>query len=445
MSYIILTQDFAIDKNLDEKDREFLESQSLIYKKNLFYSNFVGEVITPHNKYFSLPKNITDESLIDLIKLLLAKYNKDFRLKSLISNKKFILTKDKEFKATKYYFSRLASFFLDFVTYEFIYPYETKKVHSIDPLPGTIDMISTNINRKIYGDGATYDVVDRKNSEDWKLDDIYYSTVISLAEEIGDLSKIKEVERMKDYLNEEGHDVKRIDISNNEEMIKEIKKCNVNIIHYPIKNTLLEYFGDLSHMKESNYEINVFYTKNFEIVWEKIIREVLSHDEDFEKRLSDNFKEVEIKTKWFSSEEIPSKMRELKNKGVKISQDNPNKLEWKERDLRPDIFSEFSSGGKKLRFIGDAKYYNKIDSDYSKEQNEYNNAVDNKYPMCIFVAGQRTTAISSTISNRQLIIFEVSIKEVINDYLNSETNTLRKAHRLIGKYLNIRNKENGFL
>lgn len=445
MSYVILTQDLAIDQNLDEKDRSFLEKQSLIYKKsNLNYSNFVGEVVTPHNRYFSLPKNITDESLIEPIKSLLLKYNKDFRLKSLISNKKFILTKEMEFKATKYYFNKLSSFFLDFVTYEFIYPYETKKIHSIDPLPGTIDLISTSINRKIYGDGATYNVIDRKNNENWKLDDIYYSTVITLAEEIGDSSKVKEIERMKEYLNEEGYNTKRIDISNNEEIIEEIKKCDVNIIHYPIKNTLLEYFGDLSHMKESNYQINVFYTKNFEIVWEKIIREVLSHDDDFEKRLSGNFKKIETKTKWFPSEEIPSKLRELKDKGVRTL-DNPNMLEWKERDLRPDIFSESIVGGKKLRFLGDAKYYNKIESDYSKERNEYNEATNNQYPMCIFVPGVRTTAFSSDINEKQLIIFEVSIKDVINDYLNSNSIVLRRVHRLIGKYLNRKNSENGFL
>ena len=177
MDYIIFTEDLPNIDDLNSEDKKFLLSQKLIEEKNRrIYSKFVGEVITPNNSYFSLPKNIEDESLIEPIKGLLAKYRTK-NYKNLLLNTTFTLTGDGNFKSDLYFLKRLKTFFLDFVTYEFIYPLETTKIHSIEPLQGDIDMVATKINRKIYGDGVTYNVVDKKNNKDWLLDDIYYNTL----------------------------------------------------------------------------------------------------------------------------------------------------------------------------------------------------------------------------------------------------------------------------
>lgn len=450
MEYIILTQDIPVgtvsNSQLDDKDKEFLLNQKLIYeKRSVYFSNFVGEVITPHNKYFSLPKNQADDSLIQPIKKLLTKYNNNYKHKSLVSNKSFILTKNNEFKSNRYYFDRLSSFFLDFVTYEFIYPLETKKVHSIEPLPGTIDLVSTKINRGIYGDGATYNIINRENDDDWKLDDIYYSTVIKLAKETGSESEIREIENMRDYLNEEGYNVNEIDISDIVSIIKEIKKCDVNIIHYPIKNTLIEYFEDQSYLKSSNYSINIFYTKNFEIVWENILREILFHKpEDFGEDFINRFNKVITKGDFVPLSKERKWRRETGITEYERDEDRPDYINYKAYDAKPDIFSssktEYSKGliNNTFNFIGDAKYYNDTRHDFHKEFSTYNDIQENKYPMVVLVASNKTFIDDGNFrfsreTNKELIILDISIMDVINDYVNNTRNLINDVHRLILK------------
>lgn len=448
MDYTIFTESVPVGSvgrsqlNLDEKDKEFLINQKLIKEKNnLYYSNFVGEVITPHNSYFSLPKNQFDEELIDPIKALLLKYTKSYNHQSLVTNKGFILTKDDEFKSEKYYFDKLSSFFLDFVTYEFIYPLETKKVHSIQPLPGSIDILSTNINRQIYGDdGATYDVVDKKNSDKWRLDDIYYSTVIKLARETGTESDVKEIERMFEYLNEEGYDVKEIDISNKEEIIKEIKKCSVNIIHNPIKNILIEYFEDQLSLKQSGYKINIFYTKNFEVVWENILQEILFHDpEEFGQDFLDKFKKVITEQKYLPKEQERKWKRENPNIEFERDENNPNLINYQIYDAEPDIFSSAPTkipNINKFKFIGDAKYYNDTKSTFHKEFGTYNDIMDNKYPMVLLVPSDKTNIRNFRFdrnSKKELVILNISIYDVINDYISGSKNLISDVHLWISK------------
>ena len=446
--YVIFTEDVPLGSigksqlNLDEKDKEFLLNQKLIKEsKGLYYSNFVGEVITPHNSYFSLPKNQFDEDLINPIKGLLLKYSKNYKHKSLVTNKGFILTKDNEFKSDKYYFDKLSSFFLDFITYEFIYPLETKKIHSIQPLPGSIDILSTNINRQIYGDGATYNVVDRKNSDDWRLDDIYYTTIIQLAREIGSKSDILEIERMFEYLNEEGYDVKEINISDKEEILKEIKKCSVNIIHNPIKNILIEYFEDQLSLKNSGYKINIFYTKNFEVVWENIIRETLFHNPDeFGQDFLDKFKDVITEQDYVPKENEKKWLRENPTI-INFERDeyNPKLINYQKYDAEPDLFSSAPTkidGLDKFKFVGDAKYYNDTKSTFHKEFSTYNDIMNNEYPMVLLVPSDKTNIRAFRFNRenkKELIILNISIYDVINDYISGSKKLIDDVHKWIAK------------
>ena len=302
---IILTESDRTDNITDKKDLEFLIKHELIkIKSGSIIPKFVGEVITPNNKYFSLPKNFTVDQAplelskkINIIKDILDEYKRNLKENkkdgvSLLTNNRFILGKD-GFESEKYFFNRLKKFFLDFVTYEFIYPLETKKIHSQEPLEGQIDMVSTEINRNIYGSGITYDVFDKKNSIKWLLDDIYYQTIKELSDKYASDSEKREIEKMKNYLLEEGYSINTLSEYTDDKIIQEIKKCNVNIVHYPIKNTLLDYYKR-KKLTESTYSINVFYTKHFQYVWENLVRRSLKHNPDDFGDLINRFSSTDI-------------------------------------------------------------------------------------------------------------------------------------------------------
>jgi hypothetical protein len=472
MSYdVILTEDLPHIYKLDPVDEKFLsEDLKLIQIKNgRIYSKFVGEIITPHTKIFSLPKNLEDNKLIEPIKRLLEKFKNKGGNLSL--NSTFTISKTGGYKSDLYFYKRLKSFFLDFVTYEFIYPLETIKIHSIEPLVGKIDIIQTNINRQIYGDGITYDVTDKKNSDDWILDDIYCFTIKKLVNLVGSTSEQNEIKKMKEYLVEDGgyfiNEIEEVDenyiMTNSknkeikftiDEIIQKIKKCNVNIIHEPIKNTLIEYY---QHRKlaSSSFTVNVFYTKNFEVVWEKLVQTALKHQSsdfltDEGKPLSDSFNKTVSFRDYVPESEEDKFLKDNKIKKDDILQrdpQNPNYLVYRALDKRPDLFSSGSSVYSKdlidgkLRFIGDAKYYNNIKADFSKEYSDYNIIQKNKYPMVILSPSDktniplRTNRIPSPTGDdkRELIIINISIIDIINDYLDSKTEVLSTVHKLIRK------------
>ena len=76
-NYIILTESDRTDDVTDKKDLEFLIQHKLIeIKSGSIISRFVGEVKTPHNNYFSLPKNFNDVNKISIIKDILDEYRK---------------------------------------------------------------------------------------------------------------------------------------------------------------------------------------------------------------------------------------------------------------------------------------------------------------------------------------------------------------------------------
>lgn len=434
---------------LSEFDSNFLTSKFLITISNdTFQSNFVGEVVTPENSFFSVPKNFdTDKSTINLMIKVLDTFRylkKDG--KTLLLNDEFTSSSVGSIKSEKFYFNELKEFFLDFITYEFIYPKQTIDKHSTSPLKGKIDVLKTIRARKQKGPGITYKTKDVKNSDNWNIDDVYWTGIKYLTDKWGNDDDKEQVYEMKEFLLEEGYLISELDINDTEKMISEIEKSDVGIIHLPIKNTLLDYFKSIPISEK--FKVKVFYTKYFQYVWEEIIRISLYNSSDFEKELINKFKNIETQSKWISSSKIDDFLKN--NLNAKISNDNPNIVEWDEKNLRPDLFSEIKTKEGRIRFIGDAKYYNDINSEYGKEMNEYNDAMNNIYPMCIFVPSNITTVFrTKRVSDKELIIFKLDIKKVIEDSINringrNTFETIDKVLVLINKYTRRRNKENGF-
>lgn len=451
----------------DESDFLYLKNKNLLKQKDSgWIVDFVGEVITPVNSYFSLPKNfnVSETKNINLIRLVLDFFEKTMNSdwKSLIYNQYFEPDIQGDFESEKYYFNELKSYFLDYITYEFIYPLNKLKIHSGTALKGgKLDVLSSVQNRKRFGTGFTYDVKDVKNSDEWMIDDIYYHTLDKLCSKYGTQNDRRDIEEMRKYLENEGYEI-LLDQSGNpvefekkfpqyttQDIINSIHKSQVSAIHYPIRDTLLEYYEGRK-LKETSYRVRVFYTTNFEKVWEELSKKALYHNEEFKDELKTEkntdgtnkfkFSKIETISKWFPKSQIDSKLAELSKKGAKISEDNPLIIEWQERSLEPDIFSWVSIGQKDISFLGDAKYYNEPDSEYSKEMNDYNEAVNNKFPMCIFCCSEMTTVSRSRrTGNKELIIFLLSTQECINVAINrlngrEDYSLLRKVHKLIEKY-----------
>jgi hypothetical protein len=223
------------------------------------------------------------------------------------------------------------------------------------------------------------------------------------------------------------------------------------VIHYPIRDTLIEYY-EKKKLKESLFKIKVFYTKNFNYVWEELTRKALFDNEEFKNNEEGKFKDVETISKWVRTSEIEAFLKEKGGKNPRQQEDNPNMIEWDDSKLEPDIFSSILFKGKNIRFIGDAKYYNNIDSDFVKEMKEYNDAMDNKYPMCIFVCGDITTVYRKKTSGinreKELIIFYLSTEDAIRVAMNrnkgkEDYSLIMYVNKLIDKYT--RRKGQNFL
>jgi len=471
--YLFFTESEIYDIE-NKEDLKFLqefnsEGQSLIKSvRDKYRINFVGEVITPNHIYFSLPKNmISDDDVINnenalLIKRVLVKYAKDEEGKDLVVKRLGSYTPERA------YFEKLKDYFLDFITYEFIYPLKRKKVHSKNPIEGgRISIIDTDRNKKRYGGGITYKTKDVNNSDDWMLDDIYYFTIKELEDRLG-ISQFEKVqiEKMAKYLKEEGYsfntlidgkiyskkDKKELlDFSKTEDVIKSIKKSDVGIIHNPIKNTLLEYYEN-KQKASAKSSVDVIFTKNFEKVWELILQDALQDNES--KKFKNDIKEggrfnkVEIVEKFIPRNEI----EKYESEYPLVDNGENTHDKWMEvrggryfickkvRLLLPDIFIQLPNG---KRILGDAKYYkDPSDSNYDKEFYIYNDAQENKYPMVIFAIPEEENIDRTIIprngyrrsSDRELIIITVCVKDVINDAIDNNDKVLTKTIQLVDKY-----------
>jgi hypothetical protein len=428
---------------------EFIEEKKLLTKVgDRFKVSFVGELITPDSKFFSLPKNfdVTDDN-IKLFKDVLNNYSGN----SLLTNNTFSITKS-GIKSEKFFYNELKYYFLDYITYEFIYPKKTILKHSTSPITGgKLDIQSTMRSRKQKGPGITYKVKDILNTDDWKIDDIYWSVIDYLANKYNDRTEIDE---MREFLDSEGYIINKIDISNSKEMISEINKCDVGIIHNHIKSILLSYFE--STTVGESYKINAFYTDKFQYVWEDLVRKCLKESKDypdskkFRESLKKNFERKEIRRKWFPNKEELDKFVEDANKKrntvTKIKEEQVGsgiRLNY-EIDIRsiPDVFSEY----KGKRFIGDAKYYQDPENaDFEKEFKTYNTITDNKYPMVVFVPAKRTRVLHTRSEDEfELIIFNISVSQAISDAVKGTDETITRVQDLIMKNTDRKGYPGGF-
>jgi hypothetical protein len=420
---------------LEDSELKFFIEKNLVKEQGQsFKTNFVGEVITPNNKYFSLPKRFeaTPEN-ISLFKEVLNKYA-IINGKSLLENNTFIINPSGKMESEKFYYKELKSFFLDYITYEFIYPKKRIKKHSTAPISGgKIDIASTDRYRDQKGPGVTYNVKDFKNSDDWRLDDIYWSTISYLADKYNDR---REIDEMFNFLEVEGFDIKEIDISDSNKILKEIESCEVGIIHNPIKETLISYFKSKS-VDSTKFKIKVFYTDNFAFVWEEMVRSALKENKEFRDELKNRFDRKQSHNKWFTSNDEINEFIKEKNKHKNIIKEISRDKSGTGIMLRfetdsvsiPDLFSEW----KGKRIIGDAKYYNDPEgSTYEKEFVTYNRLSDNKYPMLILGPGLRTRSLNIIREEElELIIFTLSIKDVINDAVNNGSKIIDYIHMLL--------------
>lgn len=439
------------DPIFNESEIKFLEEKKLITKVgNLFKVNFVGELITPNYSFFSLPKNFKIEPPEVLMKNIeiFKKVLNNYKGGSLLTNTTFSISKSGEIKSERFYYNELKYFFLDYITYEFIYPKSLKIKHSTSPMTGgKVDVYQTMKNRKYKGPGISYKIKDVKNSEDWRLDDIYWSVINYLASKYNDRTEIDE---MYNFLKDEGYELKTLsneELLNSKKMIEEIGRCDVGIIHNPIKNILLAFFETMT--VGNAYKIDAFYTDKFQYVWEDLVKKSLKEDPKFRIELKPKFDRIETRRKWFANKEeldlfvnTTNKNREVIEVLSEINTESGIRLSYK-IDIRsiPDLFSRHDN----KQFIGDAKYYQDPENaDFEKEFKTYNAIVENKYPMVVFVPGDRTRVMhvreeqSTQVEDQvyELIIFTISVTEAIDDAVNNSDRTILKVLELIKKYTN---------
>jgi len=411
--YIVFNDSEKINfDDLKDEDKSFLLDKKLIIFESFTTGKikFVGNVMTPSTNFFSLPKNIaiTENSIKIISKILLEYKNLKRNNTILFTNQSFSISKKGEIKSEEYYFNKLLKYFLDFITYEFYYKKERKIIHTTDILKGEILPFETQMNEEELGPGITYRV---KDLDETKFGDIYYSTLKDLADKYASDKENTKIENMLKYLKSRDYNIKYSDI-NDDEKLKEIKKTIVNDIHQPIKKILIALYE--KENLENLSTINVFYSSNFAYVWEHFMQKVLKHSSNFE-------------------EHFGKKIKPVKYKIHENVQDDPEFEGYK--DIKPDIFSKNDN---KL-FIGDAKYYNKLDSNYSKEQFEYNIAFENKYPMIIFAPSNETKYYTKKTQNYkgdifELLIIQISVEDVIKDILNKTTITLDKIYNILPKH-----------
>jgi hypothetical protein len=378
----------------DFVDIEFLLKKELLVKQfnDNLKVNFVGEVITPNSKIISLPKNFQPtEKNVKLIVDILKKFRslaKDG--KTLIENRSFVA--DGETNSDVFYFKTFKKYFTDHITYDFISPKKKIKKHTTTPIAANFDVVETEMNVQRFGTGLTYNFKNKSNNG-WiskvSLSDIYFSTVKNLFDEFGTEEDKFEFESVKNYYTLKGHKFDYI-VIDEEIVIDEILKNDVSPVHLCIKSNLINYYKSKSVSEK--YKIRVFYSKNFEYVWEFFCRKSLKHNESFKKKI--NWIESNFKTS------------------------------------NPDVFSD--SDGK--IFIADCKYYNDINSGYTKELYEYNECQNDMFPIMILVPSMVTEFFGvKRHKQKELLVIKLSIEDVMNDVAYDSNDVLNNLYQMISE------------
>lgn len=365
---------------------DFLLEHGLIVVKEYMKSYkvvFVGEVVTPHHHFISMPKNFeghTDENISLTIGLL-----KEFRSlkrkgKLLIQNKSFEI--GKEIESEFYYWKKLYGFFMDYITYEFYYPRQKIFTHSTRPKPGTVSPMLTDINRERYGNGTTYNVKDFSSK---KIRDAYYTILKTLEKKFASQVESGKINEMEAFLKGKGIVFKQIEYDQ-QQLIKILKTTQFNPTHDVIIKTLLAYLESSKIQIKNN--INVFYSKAFEYVYQYMLQSVLDHDK---KHNSRDWTEPNYKT------------------------------------LHPDLVT--------ARFIGDAKYYNLREyqhKPFEKELYAYNIANNSAQDNLVIIPSEKNAHLKTLMHNSfKLEVITMDLKVIYNDFKANKKDSLAFLHSII--------------
>jgi hypothetical protein len=358
---------------------DFLFSHGLIELKEYvtkYKVSFVGEVITPFGYFISLPKNFKDlgEGNVELVKLMLREFkNVKRRGKLLISCKSYDI--GNEIESEYQFWRKLYSFFIDYITYEFYYPKKKVIKHSLIKLNGKISPLFTDLNNEKMGRGITYEMKDFSEN---CFRNIFYSTLKKLENKFASDIESRKIKEVESYLKQKSIMFQEKEIIP-QEFLSYAKRLQTNPIHEIIVKTLVAYYSNMK-IEEKN-TINVFYTREFEYLYQYILQQILLHD--------------------------PNKR-------------NTNWSDPNYKKLYPDIVTD--------TFIGDAKYYTVSDSaeySFEKELYAYNIANRNSQKNYIFILADETKFIESLIHvDYQLDILVLDLKQILTDYNKKEFKVL---------------------
>ena len=365
---------------------DFLLAHGLIEVKEFavaYKVKFVGEVHTPFNYFIAFPKNFTNESEdnVALVKSLLKELYKLKRNgKVLIKNKTFTI--GNEITAEYYYWRKLFTFFTDYITYEFYYPKKRQIKHSVSREKGRLHPMLTDLNREKYGTGITYEV---KNIKEDTFKNIYYTTLKNLERKFASEAEQDHILETELFLKAKGHVFKEIEI-NADFFLNHIKTLEVSPLHETIVKTIKNYYIE-SKIKEKHF-IHVFYSKEFEYVFEYLLQTVLKHS----------------------------------NSNMNSSWINPNY-----KKLQPDIVTE--------TFIGDAKYYKITEANkygFEKELYAYNIANLNKQSNIVFIPSEKTDQLKTLQHDIYCLeVVSLNLRDVLNDYLRKDYTCLKFVQALV--------------
>ncbi len=380
-----------IDSNLYKKEDfgksfDFMLSHGLIELKEYLLSykvSFVGEVITPFGYFISLPKNFTNtnSSNVELVKSILKEFkNLKKRGETLIKNKSYEV--GGEIESDYHYWRKIYSYFIDYITYEFYYPKKRIIKHSLKRHAGRLNPMLTELNRERIGNGITYEVKDFTEND---FRDIFYTTLKYLENQFASELESKNIKEVEKFLRDKAIHFKIIEIDK-VRFLNYLKKLQTNPIHEVILKTIVNYYLN-SKIKDKN-TINVFYTKEFEYLYEYLLQTVLGHNNSYK---------------------------------------NPSWSDPNFKTLRPDIISD--------TFIGDAKYYkvaNFSDNPFEKELYAYNVANDNSQPNFVFIPSEETRHLQTLIhSSYRLEVVTVDLRNILSDYKQKRNETLEFVRTII--------------
>lgn len=380
-----------IDSNLYKKEDfgesfDFMLAHGLIELKEYLLSYkvaFVGEVITPFGYFISLPKNFTNTnaSNVELVKSILKEFkNLKKKGKTLIKNKSYEI--GGEIESDFHYWRKIYSYFIDYITYEFYYPKKRIIKHSIKRHAGRLNPMLTELNRERIGNGITYEIKDFTENY---FRDIFYTTLKNLENQFASELESKNIKEVEKFLRDKDIHFKIIEIDK-VRFLNYLKKLQTNPIHDVILKTILNYYLN-SKIKDKN-TINVFYTQEFEYLYEYLLQTVLGHNNSYK---------------------------------------NPSWSDPNFKALRPDIIS--------ATFIGDAKYYkvdNFSDNPFEKELYAYNVANGNSQPNFVFIPSEETKHLQTLIHNTyRLEVITVDLRNILSDYKQKKNETLDFVKRVI--------------